>query len=85
MGFKTFGFAFGRPKMSTSRKKDVYWGPETEMAGRQTLHREDRELETPLGAVQMGLIYVNPEGPNGEPRPRRRRRMTSARRSAGWR
>lgn len=66
MGFKTFGFAGGReddwePDM-------VYWGPESEWLGDKRYHG-DRELENPLAAVQMGLIYVNPEGPNGNPDP----------------
>ncbi len=66
MGFKTFGFAGGR---EDDWEPDlVYWGPETEMLGDER-YRGDRELENPLAAVQMGLIYVNPEGPNGNPDP----------------
>lgn len=65
MGFKTFGFAFGRPDVYEP-EEDVYWGPETEWLDDKR-YTGDRELETPLGAVQMGLIYVNPEGPNGKP------------------
>ena len=67
MGFKTFGFAFGRPDVYEP-EEDVYWGPETEWLDDKR-YSGDRELETPLGAVQMGLIYVNPEGPNGTPDP----------------
>jgi catalase-peroxidase len=67
MGFKTFGFAGGRPDV-WEPDEDVYWGPETEWLG-DARYTGDRDLEHPLGAVQMGLIYVNPEGPNGEPDP----------------
>ena len=67
MGFKTFGFAFGRPDVFEP-EEDVYWGPETEWLDDKR-YTGDRELETPLGAVQMGLIYVNPEGPNANPDP----------------
>ncbi|MEO0475936.1 MAG: peroxidase family protein, partial [Planctomycetota bacterium] len=67
MGFKTFGFAFGRPDVYEP-EEDVYWGPETEWLDDKR-YTGDRELETPLGAVQMGLIYVNPEGPNANPDP----------------
>jgi catalase-peroxidase len=67
MGFKTFGFAFGRPDVYEP-EEDVYWGPETEWLDDKR-YSGDRELETPLGAVQMGLIYVNPEGPNATPDP----------------
>ena len=67
MGFETFGFAGGRPDV-WEPDEDVYWGPETEWLG-DDRYSGDRELEQPLGAVQMGLIYVNPEGPNGEPDP----------------
>jgi catalase-peroxidase len=70
MGFKTFGFAFGR-KDIWAPEDDIYWGPESEWLGdeRYTGSFEDgsRSLENPLAAVQMGLIYVNPEGPNGIP------------------
>lgn len=66
MGFKTFGFAGGREDAWESDL--VYWGPETEMLG-DARYSGDRELEQPLAAVQMGLIYVNPEGPNGNPDP----------------
>jgi len=66
MGFKTFGFAGGR---ADDWEPDlVYWGPEAEMLGRQRFD-EHGKLETPLAATQMGLIYVNPEGPNGNPDP----------------
>ncbi|MEM6334333.1 MAG: catalase/peroxidase HPI [Planctomycetota bacterium] len=67
MGLKTFGFAFGREDV-WQPEEDVYWGPETEWLGNQR-YSGDRELETPLGAVQMGLIYVNPQGPDGNPDP----------------
>ena len=67
MGFKTFGFAGGRPDV-WEPDEDVYWGPETEWLGDER-YTGNRELEEPLGAVQMGLIYVNPEGPNGNPDP----------------
>ena len=67
MGFKTFGFGGGRADV-WEPDDDVYWGPETEWLGDER-YTGDRELEDPLGAVQMGLIYVNPEGPNGNPDP----------------
>jgi catalase-peroxidase len=72
MGFKTFGFGGGRADV-WEPEEDVYWGSETEWLGDKR-YTGDRELENPLGAVQMGLIYVNPEGPNGNPDP-----MASAR------
>ncbi|MGA4837801.1 catalase/peroxidase HPI [Streptomyces sp. G45] len=67
MGFKTFGFAGGREDV-WEPEEDVYWGPETTWLDDER-YTGDRELENPLGAVQMGLIYVNPEGPNGNPDP----------------
>ena len=67
MGFKTFGFAGGREDI-WEPEDDIYWGKETEWLGDKR-YAGDRELEQPLGAVQMGLIYVNPEGPNGKPDP----------------
>ena len=67
MGFKTFGFAGGREDV-WEPEEDIYWGAETEWLGDKR-YEGDRELENPLGAVQMGLIYVNPEGPNGNPDP----------------
>ena len=67
MGFKTFGFAGGRVD-TWEPEGDIYWGPESEWLGDKRYSGE-RELENPLGAVQMGLIYVNPEGPNGNPDP----------------
>ena len=67
MGFKTFGFAGGRPDI-WEPEQDIYWGSEAEWLG-DARYSGDRELENPLGAVQMGLIYVNPEGPNGNPDP----------------
>jgi len=67
MGFETFGFAGGREDV-WQPEEDVYWGSEEEWLGDER-YTGDRELESPLGAVQMGLIYVNPEGPNGHPDP----------------
>ncbi len=67
MGFKTFGFGGGREDV-WEPEEDIYWGSETEWLGDKR-YEGDRELENPLGAVQMGLIYVNPEGPNGNPDP----------------
>ncbi len=67
MGFKTFGFGGGRPDI-WEPEDDIYWGPETTWLG-DARYSGDRELANPLGAVQMGLIYVNPEGPNGNPDP----------------
>ncbi|MGW2817118.1 catalase/peroxidase HPI [Streptomyces sp. NPDC001415] len=67
MGFKTFGFGGGRADV-WEPDEDVYWGPETNWLDDER-YTGDRELENPLGAVQMGLIYVNPEGPNGNPDP----------------
>jgi catalase-peroxidase len=67
MGFNTFGFAGGREDVWES-EVDIYWGAEGEWLGDKR-YTGDRELENPLGAVQMGLIYVNPEGPNGKPDP----------------
>jgi catalase-peroxidase len=67
MGFKTFGFAFGREDV-WEPLTDIYWGPESEWLGDKR-YTGDRQLENPLGAVQMGLIYVNPQGPNGNPDP----------------
>jgi catalase-peroxidase len=72
MGFKTFGFGGGREDI-WAPEEDVSWGPETKWLGDER-YSGDRELANPLGAVQMGLIYVNPEGPNGTPDP-----MASAR------
>ncbi|HDL21259.1 MAG TPA: catalase/peroxidase HPI, partial [Nitrospirae bacterium] len=65
MGFKTFGFGGGREDI-WGPEEDIYWGTESEWLGDKR-YSGDRELENPLAAVQMGLIYVNPEGPNGEP------------------
>ncbi len=65
MGLKTFGFGGGREDI-WEPEKDIYWGPETEWLGDKR-HSNDQMLENPLAAVQMGLIYVNPEGPGGEP------------------
>ena len=71
MGFQTFGFGFGRE--DTWEPEEIFWGPEDTWLGDER-YSSDRELSGPLGAVQMGLIYVNPEGPNGNPDP-----MASAR------
>ena len=71
MGFKTFGFGFGRPDIW--EPEEIFWGPEDTWLGDERYSGE-RDLANPLGAVQMGLIYVNPEGPNGTPDP-----MASAR------
>jgi catalase-peroxidase len=68
MGFKTFGFAGGREDV-WEPDHDVYWGTEKKWLGAQTRYSGDRELANPLAAVQMGLIYVNPEGPDGKPDP----------------
>ncbi len=68
MGFKTLGFAGGREDV-WEPEQDIYWGPEDTWLGDER-HSGDRELEVPLGAVQMGLIYVNPQGPNGNGDPR---------------
>src|SRR6185436_3159429 len=67
MGFKTFGFGGGRPDI-WEPETDIYWGSETKWL-EDKRYSGDRDLENPLGAVQMGLIYVNPEGPNGNPDP----------------
>jgi catalase-peroxidase len=67
MGLKTFGFAGGREDI-WEPEEDIYWGPETKWLGDER-YRGDRQLDNPLAAVQMGLIYVNPEGPNGKPDP----------------
>jgi catalase-peroxidase len=67
MGFKTFGFGFGRPDVW--EPEEIFWGPEDTWLGDER-YSGDRELQGPLGNVQMGLIYVNPEGPNGNPDPR---------------
>ena len=66
MGFKTFGFGFGRPDIW--EPEEIFWGPEDTWLGDER-YSGDRELGKPFGAVQMGLIYVNPEGPNGKPDP----------------
>ncbi|MFG2867193.1 catalase/peroxidase HPI [Streptomyces sp. NPDC048338] len=66
MGFKTFGFGFGRPDIW--EPEEIFWGPEDTWLGDER-YSGDRELTGPFGAVQMGLIYVNPEGPNGNPDP----------------
>ncbi|MFC4992654.1 catalase/peroxidase HPI [Rubritalea tangerina] len=68
MGFKTFGFAGGRPDI-WEPEKDIYWGNETGWLDDERYVGDHEELENPLAAVQMGLIYVNPEGPNGNPDP----------------
>jgi catalase-peroxidase len=68
MGFKTFGFGGGRED-AWEPDQDVYWGPEKTWLGGDKRYSGERDLENPLAAVQMGLIYVNPEGPNGNPDP----------------
>jgi len=68
MGFKTFGFAGGRADV-WEPEEDIYWGKEGVWLGDEARYSGDRQLETPLAAVQMGLIYVNPEGPNANPDP----------------
>jgi catalase-peroxidase len=68
MGFKTFGFGAGREDV-WEPDQDVYWGQEKAWLGSDRRYSGDRQLESPLGAVQMGLIYVNPEGPDGKPDP----------------
>jgi catalase-peroxidase len=67
MGFKTFGFGGGREDV-WEPQEDIFWGPETKWLGDER-YKGDRQLDNPLGAVQMGLIYVNPEGPNSRPDP----------------
>ncbi len=67
MGFKTFGFGGGRPDI-WEPEQDIYWGPESQWLADER-YSGDRQLDNPLAAVQMGLIYVNPEGPNGNPDP----------------
>jgi len=67
MGLKTFGFAGGRPDV-WEPEEDIFWGAESKWLGDER-YKGDRQLDDPLGAVQMGLIYVNPEGPNGKPDP----------------
>ena len=67
MGFKTFGFAGGRPDVW--EPEEIYWGSETKWMGSDKRYSGDRVLEQPLGAAHMGLIYVNPEGPEGQPDP----------------
>src|SRR5471032_432779 len=67
MGFKTFGFAGGREDI-WEPEEDIYWGPEGKWLDDER-YQGDRQLDNPLAAVQMGLIYVNPEGPNGKPDP----------------
>lgn len=68
MGFKTFGFAGGREDV-WEPEEDVFWGDETKWLGGDERYSGDRDLDNPLAAVQMGLIYVNPEGPDGNPDP----------------
>ena len=67
MGFQTFGFGFGRPDIW--EPEEVFWGPEDEWLGTDKRYQGERELAQPLGATTMGLIYVNPEGPEGKPDP----------------
>jgi catalase-peroxidase len=81
MGFKTFGFGFGREDVW--KPEEIFWGPEDTWLGDER-YAGDRELQGPVGAVQMGLIYVNPQGPEANP-IRRRPLATSARPSRAWR
>lgn len=81
MGFKTFGFGFGREDIW--EPEEIFWGPEDTWLGDER-YTDDRELTGPFGAVQMGLIYVNPEGPTAT-RIRWLRPGTFARRSGAWR
>jgi catalase-peroxidase len=87
MGLKTFGFAFGREDI-WHPEKDTYWGSEKEWlapsGSGQPLFRRTRSLENPLAAVQMGLIYVNPEGVDGKPDPLKTARMCASL-SRAWR
>ena len=82
MGFETFGFGFGRPDIW--EPEEIFWGSEDTWLGDER-YSGARDLADPLGAVQMGLIYVNPEGPDRQRRTRSLRRATSARRSPAWR
>ena len=82
MGFKTFGFGFGRE--DAWEPEEIFWGPEDTWLGDER-YSGDRQLSGPLANVQMGLIYVNPEGPNGEPDPAALPPSTFARPSAAWR
>ena len=83
MGFKTFGFAGGRID-TWEPDQDVYWGAETSWMGTDKRYSGDRQLEKPLGATTMGLIYVNPEGPGSQRRPRIGSTVTSAKPSVAW-
>ena len=86
MGGPVFGFGGGRADV-WEPEKDVYWGTEEEWVGQPNPHRRRRTgkaLESPLAAIQMGLIYVNPEGPRRQRRRRCSRRATSARPSPAW-
>ncbi len=82
MGFKTFGFAGGR--VDVWEPEELYWGPEGHVAWATNATAANASLPEPLGAVQMGLIYVNPEGPNGNPDPIAAARI-SAKPSSAWR
>ena len=68
MGFKTFGFAGGREDV-WEPEEDVYWGSETKWLENEERNLDKNEVDNPLAAIQMGLIYVNPEGPDGNPDP----------------
>ncbi len=83
MGFKTFGFGGGRADV-WEPEEDIYWGTETEWLADKR-YKGERELENPLAAVQMGLIYVNPQGPNGEPDPVASGEVIFVRPSPAWR
>ena len=82
MGFKTFGFGGGREDVW--EPKEIYWGTEDTWLADER-YSGDRQLDNPLAAVQMGLIYVNPEGPERQPGSRSPPPGTSARRSVAWR
>ena len=82
MGFKTFGFGFGREDIW--EPEEIFWGPEDTWLGDER-YSGDRELAGPLGAVQMGLIYVNPEGPERQPGSARRRPGHPRDLRAAWR
>ena len=83
MGFQTFGFAFGREDVW--EPEEILFGEEDEWLGTDKRYSGKRDLAEPYGATTMGLIYVNPEGPEGKPDPVAAALTTSARRSAGWR
>jgi catalase-peroxidase len=83
MGFKTFGFGFGRPDIW--EPEEILFGEEDEWLGTDKRYSGERTSRSRYGATTMGLIYVNPEGPEGKPDPVAAAKSTSVRRSAGWR